>query len=279
VNVHKFSLVLFPALIAAAVAWFLVWPQFQGGKDALAGRLKQIVRVDHEPEVSCAQAVGSQPLVLLALGQSNAGNHGVGGTNAASPVTLFADGKCVLAVDPIPGGTGSGGSIWSRLPRHLMANGYSTPVVLSVLAVDATSLVDWSANRSDLHKRLVLHLASMRAQGLPPTVVLWQQGEADARRSTTEESYVNGMQQLVQSVGLNPTTRWILARSTVCRSAPYEPVRNAIVKLATTMPQFREGPDTDQLLGPMWRSDGCHFSEQGLDRAAAMWAQAIARAK
>ncbi len=263
---------------AFAIVWVWFGPIFQKTEGHLSKRLGQIVRATHEPEVSCADVVARRPMVVLALGQSNAANHGAIAVSKDPPITIFTDGKCFLANDPLPGGTGSGGSIWSRLPRQLTAVGQSSPIVISLLAVDATSLGDWNLLDGELHKRLRQQLAQMNANGLPPALVLWQQGEADARFHVTEESYMVGMRQLVRSVGLKPSTVWMLARSTVCRTLPYEPIRRAIAALVAEGQQFREGPDTDALNGLPWRSDECHFSEAGLERASALWAEAIHRA-
>jgi hypothetical protein len=67
----------------------------------------------------------------------------------------------------------------------------------------------------------------------------------------------------------------LLARSTVCRSAPNAAIREAAMDAVWTDKRFRLGPDTDALIGVANRQDGCHLSGAGLDEAAALWAQAI----
>jgi len=242
---------------------------------SLSARLEQIVAVTSQREISCAEAAASRPLVVLALGQSNAGNHGAPLGHPAEPLTLIAEGRCIKASDPLPGGTGTGGSIWQRLPASLAAQKYPRPLVVSVLAIDATSIADWTNTRSPLRARLVAHVASMRHLGLPPDLVLWQQGEADARTGTAANDYVSGLGRLAATLSeAGSSAPIILAHSTVCRSAPNTALRNAVQDLVSGDRRFRLGPDTDTLADDTFRI-GCHLTSEGLDSAANMWAAAI----
>jgi len=242
---------------------------------SLAARLDRIVTIGDYTEVSCADVAATRPLVLLALGQSNAGNHGSAPTHAAEPVTVFADGKCVIATDPLPGGTGTGGSIWQRLPALLAQQKESRPIVLSPLAVDATTIDDWTNPSSPLAKRLVSHVASMKHRGLPPDLVLWQQGEADALRGTGSEQYSAGLDRLAAMLTeVGNDAPLVLARSTICRSPPSTEIRTAIEGRVSTNQRFRLGPDTDTLSSDSVRNS-CHLTSAGLDSAAKMWATAI----
>jgi hypothetical protein len=242
---------------------------------SLAARLEQIIPVEGHSEASCAELAATQPLILLALGQSNAGNHGLPPNRTLEPITLIADGKCIKATDPLPGGTGTGGSIWQRLPALLSAQGYPQPIALSVLAVDATSIADWTGPHSPLKDRLISHLASMHRLGLTPNFILWQQGEADAQLGTSSDDYAVGLGRLatmLREAGMNVPI--ILASSTICRSTPNMTIRRAIESTLLSDNHFRQGPDTDILSGETFRN-GCHLTAIGLDSAAKMWATAI----
>lgn len=242
---------------------------------SLSTRLEQIVPVAGHREISCAEVAASRPLVLLALGQSNAGNHGSPSSRATEPLTLIAEGKCIVASDPLPGGTGTGGSIWQRLPAELAMQKYARPVVLSVIAVDATTIDDWTDPLSPLGKRLNAHVASMLRLGLAPALALWQQGEADARIGTGANDYASGLSRLAAMLSeAGAVAPIILARSTVCRSAPNTSIRSAIESIATNDRRFRLGPDTDTLSSDTFRN-GCHLTSDGLDSAAKLWAAAI----
>lgn len=247
-------------------------------KVALEAKLGQIARVGAEQRVSCASIAAQRPLVVLVIGQSNAANHGVLAQGAAQPVVLVAEGQCILAVDPLPGGTGRGASIWQRLPQYFSRLEPQRPLVMAVMGVDATSIEDWVGENSPLGGRLENQVKSMRALDLMPHLILWQQGEADARLGTTAAAYGAGLDKLAQileQAGSNAPI--VMARSTVCRSSPYAAVRYAIEAKAASNPRFRLGPDTDTLLEADLRQDGCHLSAQGLDRAAELWASTIAQ--
>lgn len=236
--------------------------------------MEGIVSASGREEFTCADVAADRPLVLLALGQSNAGNHG-SPASVKRMVTVVADGRCFRSVAPLPGGTGTGGSIWERLPESLAAGGYRRPVVISVLAVDASHIGDWVDEGSPLRQRLAAHVKSMLAAGLPPQFVLWQQGEADARAGRAAESYASSLDRLAILLGeAGVDAPILLARSTVCRSAPNAAIRSAIDGLIAKDGRFRSGPDTDQLSGEEYR-DGCHLTVAGLDGVAGLWAEAI----
>lgn len=270
-----------------ALTWFLLllgtavllgvynFAEGRNHNNSLNTRIEQIVGSGKYSEISCAEVARTRPLVLLALGQSNAGNHGSPSVNNLEPVTLIADGKCIKATDPLPGGTGGGDSIWQRLPQSLALKKTSRPIVMSILAVDATSIDDWTRASSPLKKRLVELVGSMRRLGLPPDLVLWQQGEADALQERSREYYLAGLTKLSVALGSAQSNAPILlARSTICRSLPNPAIRSAIESASLNDRHFRLGPDTDTLSGDKFR-DGCHLTADGLDRAAKMWAAAI----
>lgn len=249
-------------------------------KTRLSLKLEKIVHLDTEPVVSCAAIAAQHPIVILALGQSNAGNHGARGIDADIPITLIADGKCVMAADPLPGSTGTSGSIWYRLPRHLvqlLPTSPKRPIVVSVLGVDSTSIAEWTDETSPLRERLAQQVKSMQTLGLAPQLVLWQQGESDAKYGTSEIVFNVGLDKLAgvfDQAKINAPI--VLALSTVCRNNPNEIIRNAMETKVATNPRFKLGPDTDYDIHAGLRNDKCHFSTEGLDRAAQLWAEAIA---
>lgn len=270
------SYALLAVAVMAAAALYRLLEQRRHGA-SLDARLAQIVAPGTHP-IPCSDVAATRPLVLLALGQSNAGNHGAPSARAAPPVTLIAEGQCLTATDPLPGGTGTGGSIWQRLPALLSAPQGARPVVLSVLsvlAVDATSIADWTAAQSPLRERLAAHVAAMRRLDLAPALVLWQHGEADARGGTSAADYAAGLGRLAAALseaGANAPI--VLARSTICQSAPNGAIRSAIAASVANDRRFRLGPDTDTLSSDAFRT-GCHLTADGLDSAAKMWAATI----
>lgn len=246
-------------------------------KTGLSLKMDKMVRVEAEPELACAALAAQKPIVILALGQSNAANHGARAADTDIPVNVIADGKCVLAVNPLPGGTGTEGSIWYRLPRDLNKLLPKRPVVLSVLAVESTTIAEWTDAASPLRKRLERQIDSMKSLGMPPQLILWQQGESDARHGITEIAYSAGLDQLADIVDQSGVSAPIvMALSTVCRSEPYEEIRRAVEAKVANYPRFKIGPDTDYAIHVGLRRENCHFSAEGIHRASQLWAESIA---
>lgn len=249
---------------------------------ALQTRLELLAPLGSAVEVPCAQLAARRPLVLLALGQSNAGNHGAPSSNANAsvrtlkPITVISDGKCVQARDPLPGATGQGASIWPRLVALLQQDPHDRPIVVSVLALDASTIDEWTRPTSPLRSRLTRQLASMKQLGMPPDAILWQQGEADARSGTTAAQYADRLDLLADVLTQSGITAPVyLAKSTVCRSPPSEPIRSAIDARVAQTGRWLRGPDTDTLHDAQLRDVGCHFSAAGLEAAANLWAKAL----
>lgn len=239
-------------------------------------RMARIVAPGSQPRADCGAWARQKPLVLLALGQSNAANHGSPGPVDAPPVALVAGSECLWAEDPLPGATGQGGSIWRRLPSKLRPALGDRPVVLSVLALDASSMAEWTRPDGALAARLAAQVRTLRQLGLPPDFVLWQQGEADARLHTSGAHYLRGLQSLAaQLQAAGSEAPLLLARSSRCR-APADPdIGRALEQAWANNPRLLPGPDTDSLLDDSARVDGCHLNGQGLQRAAQAWADVI----
>lgn len=265
------------ASVAAAVAAY----RFFRVDAELARRMEGIVAGGATSAVPCMVSDGEKPLVLLALGQSNAANHGAlgAGSDSRRMVVFSGAGKCQSLLDPLPGGTGRGGSIWSRLPAFLDQTPQRRPVVLAVLAVDASSIDDWTRTGSPLRKRLEALVVELLASGLKPDLVLWQHGETDARLGIDAAAYRDGMLSLASILEQSGSKAPIMtATSTYCREDAGPAVRGALEELARSRSRFLAGPDTDLLQGPVLRFDGCHFAGPGLAAAAGLWAQSISSA-
>ena len=266
----------FAVLGLTMVAAPAVWKSLRAETD-LAARVAAIQAPAAVPVVPCWREGDQAPLVLLVLGQSNAGNHGAVPTGSGQLAQVFVGSGCQMIGAPLPGGTGRRGSIWSGLPAQLRRLGLERPVVIALLAVDATSMEEWAAGSGPLAARLDQTVKRLHAARLRPDWVLWQQGEADARAGTTDVAYAKGLRQLrsrLRAAGV--TAPLLAARSTHCRGADGTGVRAAIGHVAAADGDVLLGPDTDSLTGP-YRHGDCHFSQLGLEAAAAMWAQAIAR--
>lgn len=272
----RFTLyILIAALLLAAASGYRLYQSHS----PLGAKLASIVAPGDSQVVDCTALVKQQPLVLLVLGQSNAGNHGTLVQTGDEPVAMLAGNTCVLANDPLPGATGTGGSIWRHLPAVLSPQFAGRKVLLSIVAVDATTIDDWTLPDSPLAKRLARQLNALQQRGLQADFVLWQQGEADARINTSTEAYLNGLRRLAAALAHEGTrVPVLLARSTVCRSPPNANIRQAVERATSAGIIFAPGPDTDLLLGEGFRRDGCHFNDRGLKEAARAWVTMLQQA-
>lgn len=267
--------------LASAITTVVALSLKAGRADSsLAARLKTMVPAP-TAQLSCQQQAGPAPLVLLVLGQSNAGNHGAEDESPAAGdgpvVTVFAGKGCVHVPDPLPGATGRHRSIWAQVPRHLQRLGVQREVVIALLAVDSTTIDDWTRAGSPLQLRLRGLLEALREAGLQPARVLWQQGESDAREGTQQAEYSRAFEVLLASLRSGGVAAPVLlAKSTVCGAGDASGVRAAINGLVQRHSDLLEGPDTDRLQGGH-RPTGCHYSRTGVEEAAAMWAEALVR--
>lgn len=261
------------ALLATAAGLALHQRRDAAREAAVADRVAQ-----RQPWRGTArECPGANALNLFVLGQSNAANHGES-TVAEWPPQVLVRGPagCAVQADPLPGGTGAGGSLWSHLPRAMRDAGDSRVPVVTLLAVDDTSIGDWTRPGSPLRAALQRELHAAVAAGHAPDLVLWQQGEADARRGTGRDDYAAAFTELVALIrGAGVTAPLVAARSTRCRSEPAAAVRDALDAAVQRVPGVLAGPDTDTLDGPRMRHDGCHFNAAGQEAAARLWAQVL----
>lgn len=265
-----------PLLLAGALALGLLMYQaefaewFRAKPDHVAEKLKQIQRADPELRRDCGER--SSMRAFLVLGQSNAANHG-SPPGSSERGLLWSEGACHALTDPVAGGTGTGGSIWPRFADAWFARTGERSLFI-VLAIDATSVNEWATNPGLLH-RLDDLLQQLRRYELHPDAVLWQQGEADARRSTAAPDYAQGLEAVIARLRAGGVSSPVfLARSTRCRSERSDPVRQAVNSLIDARRAILAGPDTDEI-GLAARHDGCHFGTQGLAQAATAWVDVV----
>lgn len=263
-------------LLSAAGAW-LMWSD--AGRHAL--RVVRYEWIAGQPLVWSVPRVvvdchaPAPDFVALTFGQSNAANSVRGRHSAGPAVTWFHAGRCYAAADPLPGATGTGGSVWSRLGDRLIASGRYRQVVFAGIAENGSEIARWAPG-GDLHARLLDSLDTLRDAGLPPTHLLWHQGEQDMRLATDPAHYRERFDALVTSLREHGVAAPVfVAQATYCGgedSAALREVQRALVSPARGV---FAGPDTDVLRGPPLRHDDCHFAAAGADRHADLWRDAL----
>jgi len=207
-------------------------------------------------------------LGLLVLGQSNAGCHGPTPGNCADPrCAVVFENRRQLIADPLPGTTGSGGSIWPRVAARLMASGAVDRFTVRLAAIAGARMADLAPG-GQFHPMVASVLAHAANGDVPVTHVLIHQGEADTRFNTAGAAYRASFLALEKAI----RDRGIEAPVILCRASWRFGVRNPEVHAMQTElgagPGRIAGPDTDLLENDM-RVDGTHFSEAGQDAFAA----------
>jgi hypothetical protein len=225
--------------------------------------------------VSLPVSAPGRTMVALVFGQSNAGNSGETRGPSHRNVFEYYRGRIYEARDPLLGATGDGGSIWTRLAAKAIASGAYDAVVLVPFAVGTAEIARFAPGGS-LSDGLLGVIADARKSGLVFTHLLWDQGEADAYAKTSADAYRQRFEAMFAAIrGLGVNAPIYVARATRCAKVrPSEELRNAQAALANPASGVLAGPDLDTL-GFAERYDGCHFSTEGLDRAADLWLDAL----
>lgn len=225
-----------------------------------------------EKRVACP----SDATVIFAFGQSNAANSGENRYTPMGNVLMAYEGACYKASDPLPGATGTGGSVWTRLADILIKEYGHETIVLQSVAVGGTSIDIWQHGGNG-YPSLVTGLGELREIGLEPSSVLFHHGEADAFKMDPKE-YRSKLSDIISVVRrIAGPAQIFVSTATVCgaHQTPDQKLKQAVASLIGQRNGVFHGPDTDQLTEANHRYDQCHFSGHGLDAAAAMWAKAI----
>ena len=253
------------------------WPPISAYRRLTAPSPAYLTDLSGRRDVPCPSA-GPRTAVLLALGQSNAANLGLARQTpitGAPTVTNFFDGKCYAAGDSLLGAEGGSSSVWTLVGNDLVADGAFTDVVLAVFAIGNTSIADWNGTPF-FQRRLDRIVSDLQSRRLPPTMVLWFQGERDGQDHTEGAAYVSAFESFARGLRARGVTAPIyLSLTTLCQSPPNPGIRSAQRTLQQRQ-GFAAGPDTDSV-GLAYRWDGCHFTPEGQARVATLWADALRR--
>jgi Carbohydrate esterase, sialic acid-specific acetylesterase len=219
--------------------------------------------------------ISGKTAIIVVHGQSNAANYGSARHTAREAVDNFdsVSGKCFAAADPLLGADGMGGSFATRLGDMLIQEGRYDRVVLVPLARGGASIAYLNSEGAEL---ITNGIAKMKAAGLAPTHILFQQGETDAVSKTTAEQYASLIHQLVKrfrAAGFDAP--FYLSRSTKCDyvgPTNMAAVRAGQLAAVNEALNIRPGPDTDTIGNEGRSPDGCHMNEAGTVMNAVLWA-------
>ena len=233
-------------------------------------------------EESCRNFQSANPrrMVLLTMGQSNAGNHGSALFTSQFGATNFDpfSGKCYRAKDPLLGATGAGGSPWTPLADLLIEQGHFDEVLIVPIAVAGTRIEAWLPD-GYLHNRIVDTINRLTETGIEITHIAWHQGEANASIGTSAHSYLYSFNTLVGTLrNLGVSAPIYAATATICYNQGNASISEIQQRLPSLVEGVYRGANTDTLDQFNHRYDLCHFSEQGLRDHASLWAAALTAA-
>jgi hypothetical protein len=207
--------------------------------------------------------------VILVMGQSNVANHamprgrGGAGTYSFTPDGFFA------CEDPLPGASGSGGSVWTRWAALRRQTDPVVSVVVACVAQGSSFAHDWKLGGRH-YPRVTAVVRSLQSRGYPIAAVIWHQGESEAWRNEIDASlYANELKSVMAGVRdlgvVSPI--FVCQTSRDANGTVNLAIRKAQAGLRNSVVRIHAGPDTD-LLGVEFRADGVHWNARGLDRFA-----------
>lgn len=237
------------------------------------------VSLSERAEVPLEALDGKRVLVLLCAGQSNAANYGDTRGESINGVYNFYLGKLYRAKDPLLGGGGTDGSVWTRLGDLVVEGGLCDAVVIAPVAVSSTQIAAWAPG-GHLHPLLLSTIEDLRDRGLPPSALLFQQGESDAVDGTRAADYAERFGLMLEAVrGELPDTPILVATATLNAGRVSPEIRGAQSRILDAARGVYPGPDADSLVGECRNAgDKTHLSGRGLRRCAELWLDALKRA-
>ncbi len=269
-------MVLLAALLTALAA-AAAWRAWGAGEEFRRPLAPVALPAPQQHALDCGRltAPGQRLMVVLVLGQSNAANEVQSRATGGPGVYTWYEERCFEALDPLPGASGEGGSLWTRLGPLIVASAAYDGVLFVPLAVNATSVAQWHRHPA-LSERLRRTLLALRAAKLEPSHAIWYQGEADSFKQTSAADYRRDFVRLLQNLrGLGLQAPLWVAQATRCQKRSNPAVRSVQLALPQELPGVRAGPDMDALFGPQHRYDGCHFGTDSAGLAALAWQQAL----
>lgn len=218
---------------------------------------------------------GHRTMVALVFGESNGANEGESPRVAGERVFNVFNGRIFRAEDPLLGSTGQGGSIWTRLGDELIERELYDDVVFVPIAQGQTNIAQWGPS-GGLHRKFIERIREAKSMGLTFTHLLWHQGKSDALSNTTKVAYQEAFRAMLDGIRKEGVTApmYVTVTTRCHREGPNQTIQEAQTELVNPLEGVLEGPNMDAL-GLEYRFDGCHFTDEGLQRAALLWVDVL----
>lgn len=210
---------------------------------------------------------GRESIHILVLGQSNVANHGQTMSRCDWGRTCF-DGEVLALRDPVPGGSGNGGSVWTRFSRQLRGKGLADELFISLCAQGGTSVADWSLGGRCYRKLVENDLPATRGCPKPPTHIVYHQGERDTFLKTSSHDYLTAFDPLHRLLCETfPHALIMVCTASYRKGVTSDAVRSAQTTIQRTKKNCVAGVDTD-MFGREYRYDDTHLNDRGLEAFA-----------
>lgn len=246
-----------------------------------------------------AIAIAPRPddLILIVAGQShpsNSMNATVTTGTARAVKYCWADDTFYPCADPLPDGTGSGGSFLTLMGSQFSARAAPRPVgrlLIAPVLANGTSIGAWLPGQSpDLFQRVVDTYDAVIAKGWVAGQIVgnWVQGSSNVSEGTGPEDYADAWNTFLSGLrGAGVEMPIIVSRSTHCRSGDGAELDSFSLSAAVTklkrqialndrlgaLPNAEQGtylgPNLD-VIGSAGRYDYCHFAAWGGQLAAGL---------
>lgn len=245
---------------------------------SIGHRKDVLIAVSDRTPVDCPQQ-NDRTGVIVSFGQSNAANmaqHRFSPEEVPDVINWY-DRKCYPAQSPLLGATGSRGEWISIASQKLVENGTFDKVVILSLGVGASPVAAWGSE-GDLNKRLMENLAEI-SRIYSITDLIWHQGEADLSWGVGRSQYFETFRRISEGIReIVPEAPILMSIASYCKSGDYlNNITDAQFELVNLIDGIELGVNTDLLVPPSMRPDGCHFELEGQLAVATHIADTIAR--
>jgi hypothetical protein len=219
-------------------------------------------------------------MVCLTLGQSNAANYGNGTYNCRNEVYNYYNGDLYKAKEPLLGADGSGSSVWTRVADILIDSGLFKKVIIVPCAIGSTSVNCWAEGHCS--EKLKKILGYLTKDNIKITHIFWDQGETDNVDKTSKDEYKIRLKMVIKTFRDRNFNAPFFC--TITGYFPYantnqygidRDITTAQNEVISEIENVKRGPNTDSLNLAYYRSDGVHFTENGLDKLAQEWYKKI----
>ena len=214
---------------------------------------------------------------ILAMGQSNMANRGIGFNYTSKYDVLRIDStyEYVLASSPVisnPMASETNSNFIPYLGDLLIEYGKYSTMTYANVAVNGTCIINWIPSSPNFQK-----IRNLVNQGFTFTDIIFHQGECDSTfyNNTSKDNYKMAfleMKKGIRDLGIDAPI--YLARASYVNGIIGSNLIAAQNELISENEDILEGPDTD-VLGSEYRYDNVHFNEIGLIEHAKLWNQKI----